>query len=54
MRCTPPPAGPEALTVLIGWSPDLIVSDLVMDEMDGHEFHRRVRTLTGARCHSCS
>ncbi|NLD42873.1 MAG: hybrid sensor histidine kinase/response regulator [Chloroflexi bacterium] len=40
-------SGAEALTVLIGSSPDLIVSDLVMDGMDGHEFHRRVRTLTG-------
>ncbi len=35
--------GREALEVLSDWSPDLVLLDLVMPEMDGFDFLRRLR-----------
>ncbi len=40
-------SGPEALKELADSRPDLIISDIMMQDMDGHEFHRRVQALTG-------
>ncbi len=35
--------GREALNVLAGWLPDLIVSDIMMPEMDGYDLFKAVR-----------
>lgn len=35
--------GREALTLLERWTPDLIVADLLMPEMDGYTFCREIR-----------
>ena len=40
--------GTEALSKLAGAAPDLIVSDVMLEDMDGLAFHRRVQILTGA------
>lgn len=40
-------SGIEALGLLTEDPPDLIVSDIMMEEMDGFELQRRVHTLTG-------
>lgn len=40
-------SGEEALRVLIEQSPDMIISDVLMDDMDGFEFQQRVNALTG-------
>ena len=36
-------SGSEALTLLEQTRPDLIISDIIMPEMDGYEFYQRVR-----------
>jgi two-component system sensor histidine kinase/response regulator len=41
-------SGPQALDLLVEDPPDLIISDILMDGMDGFEFQRRVQSLTGA------
>jgi CheY-like chemotaxis protein len=43
----PSESGTEALDKLLDGPPDLIISDIVMAEMDGFEFQRRVMALTG-------
>lgn len=43
---TPAESGSQALEKLIESPPDLIVSDIMMEEMDGFEFQRRVSALT--------
>lgn len=40
--------GTEALGQLASAAPDLIVSDVVLEDMDGLDFHRRVQVLSGA------
>jgi DNA-binding response OmpR family regulator len=44
----PAESGSQALERLIDSPPDLIISDILMEEMDGFEFQRRVNSLTGA------
>lgn len=39
----------EALHVLEAWTPDLMVCDIAMPEMDGHELIRQVRVSGGLR-----
>ncbi|MBC7315858.1 MAG: response regulator, partial [Chloroflexi bacterium] len=41
------PSGAQALQALVEAPPDLIVSDILMAEMDGFAFQRRVQALTG-------
>lgn len=43
----PAESGAEALDKLLEAPPDLIISDIMMEEMDGYEFQRRVSALTG-------
>lgn len=40
-------SGAQAMGSLIESPPDLIISDIMMEEMDGFEFQRRVKALTG-------
>jgi DNA-binding response OmpR family regulator len=40
-------SGEEALELLVESAPDMIISDLLMDDMDGFEFQKRVNALTG-------
>jgi two-component system sensor histidine kinase/response regulator len=42
-RVVPASNGVEALELLDHYRPDLIVSDIMMPEMDGYEFHSKVR-----------
>lgn len=42
----PAESGSQALDLLLASPPDLIVSDILMEDMDGHEFQRRVSALT--------
>ncbi len=43
----PSESGTDALDKLLDGPPDLIISDILMEEMDGFEFQRRVMALTG-------
>ncbi|MHB0858969.1 MAG: hybrid sensor histidine kinase/response regulator [Anaerolineae bacterium] len=43
----PAASGVQALDLLMQSPPDLILSDIMMDEMDGFEFQHRVNALTG-------
>ncbi|MHB1296435.1 MAG: ATP-binding response regulator [Anaerolineae bacterium] len=43
----PAASGVQALDLLMQAPPDVILSDIMMDEMDGFEFQQRVNTLTG-------
>ncbi len=42
-KVVPASNGVEALELLNRFRPDLIVSDIMMPEMDGYEFHNKVR-----------
>jgi CheY-like chemotaxis protein len=42
----PAESGSQALKMLVESPPDLIISDILMEEMDGFEFQRRVSALT--------
>ncbi|MFL5953636.1 MAG: response regulator [Gaiellaceae bacterium] len=42
-------SGDEALEMAVARSPDLIVSDILMPQMDGYEFVRRLRSSTKIR-----
>jgi len=44
---TPAESGCEAIEHLVDSPPDLIISDILMEEMDGYEFQQRVSALTG-------
>ena len=44
---TPAESGAEALDALVDAPPDFIISDIMMEDMDGFEFQRRVNSLTG-------
>jgi len=44
---TPAGSGAEALDALVDAPPDFIISDIMMEDMDGFEFQRRVVSLTG-------
>jgi len=39
-------SGEEALEALAESAPDMIISDVLMDDMDGFEFQKRVNALT--------
>jgi DNA-binding response OmpR family regulator len=41
-------SGSEALNMLMDEPPDLIVSDILMEGMDGFEFQQRLKSLTGS------
>jgi DNA-binding response OmpR family regulator len=41
-------SGPEALEAILASPPDLIISDIMMEGMDGFAFQRRVQALSGA------
>jgi len=42
----PAESGAQALKIVVESPPDLIISDILMEEMDGFEFRRRVAALT--------
>ncbi|WP_231950038.1 hybrid sensor histidine kinase/response regulator [Paraburkholderia caribensis] len=44
--------GPEALSIVDSFTPDLALTDINMPEMDGHELVRRLRLLAQARQHA--
>ena len=44
---TPVDSGAKALDALIDSPPDFIICDIMMEDMDGFEFQRRVSSLTG-------
>ncbi|CAG9195473.1 putative Histidine kinase [Paraburkholderia caribensis] len=44
--------GPEALSIVDSFTPDLALTDINMPEMDGHELVRRLRQLAQARQHA--
>ena len=46
-RVIPATNGVEALQLLDRYRPDLIVSDIMMPEMDGYEFHNKVPRARG-------
>lgn len=46
-RIVPAENGAKALQMLVDDPPDIIISDVLMEGMDGFEFQRRVNALTG-------
>lgn len=50
-KVTTASCGSEALALLQGETPDVLVSDIGMPEMDGYEFLKNVRILDGASGH---